>query len=54
VEKAIKQLRDKEATGDDDVLGEVLKLWGNDGLRIMTQVTNNTYETGMAQEFHCS
>jgi len=47
-------MRDKKATEDDDVPGEVLKLWGNDGLRIMTQVTDNTYETGVAQQFHCS
>jgi hypothetical protein len=35
VEKAIKEMRDKKATGDDDVPGNVLKLLGEDGLRIM-------------------
>jgi hypothetical protein len=46
VEKAIKMMRDKKATGDDDVPGDVLKLLGEDGLRIMTQLINNIYETG--------
>jgi hypothetical protein len=27
VEKAIKEMRDKKATGDDDVPGDVLKIW---------------------------
>ena len=45
-------MRDKKATGDD-VPGKVLKLYGDDGLR-MTQLTNNKYETGVAQGFHCS
>jgi hypothetical protein len=34
-------MRDKKATGDDDVPGDVLKLLGGDGLRIMTQLINN-------------
>jgi hypothetical protein len=34
---------DKKATGDD-VPGDVFKLLGEDGLRIMTQLTN-IYET---------
>jgi hypothetical protein len=46
VEKAIKGKRDKKATGDDDVLGDVLKLLGEDGLRIMTQLINSIYVTG--------
>jgi hypothetical protein len=41
VEKAIKEMRDKKATGDDDVPGDVLKLLEEDGLRIMTQLINN-------------
>jgi len=35
-------MRDKKATGDD-VPGVVLKLLGEDGLRIMTQLINNIY-----------
>ena len=44
-EKAIKEKREKKAT-DDDVPGDVLKLLGEDGLRIMTQHIYNIYETG--------
>jgi hypothetical protein len=40
VEKAVKETRDKNATGDDDVPGDVLKLLGEDGLRKMTQQIN--------------
>jgi hypothetical protein len=46
VEKAIKEMRDKKATGDDDVPGDVLKLLGEDGLRLMTQMINSIYVTG--------
>jgi hypothetical protein len=46
VEKTIKQLRDKKATGDDDVPRDVLKLLGEDDLRIMKQLIKNVYETG--------
>jgi len=35
----------KQATGDDDVSGNVFKLLGEDGLRIMIQLTN-IHETG--------
>jgi len=35
VEKAIKEMRNKKATGDDDVPGDVLKLMGEGGLKIM-------------------
>jgi len=35
-------MRDKKSTGDD-VAGDVLKLLGEDGLRIMTQLINNIY-----------
>jgi hypothetical protein len=31
VEKAIKEMRKKKATGDDDVPGDVLKLFGEGG-----------------------
>jgi len=46
VEKAIKELRNKKATGDDDIPGEVLKLLGEDGLKIVTKLTNTIYGTG--------
>jgi hypothetical protein len=46
VEKAIKEMRDKKATGEDDVPGDVLKLLGEDGLRLMTQLINSIYVTG--------
>jgi hypothetical protein len=41
VEKAIKEIRDKKATGDGDVPGDVLKLLGEGGLRLMTQLINS-------------
>jgi hypothetical protein len=51
VEKAIKEMRDKRATGDDDVPGDVLKLLGEDGLKLMTQLINNSmYVTGECPE----
>ena len=37
VEKAIKEMRNK-AIGDDDVPGDVLKLLGEGGLKIMTKL----------------
>jgi hypothetical protein len=46
VEKAIKEMRNKKATGDDDVPGDVLKLFGEGGLKIMTKLINTIYETG--------
>ena len=40
VEKAIKEMGNKKATGDDDdVPGDVLKLLGEGGLKIMTKLT---------------
>jgi hypothetical protein len=45
VEKAFKEMRDKKATGDDDVPWDVLKLLGEDSLRIMKQLIKNIYET---------
>jgi hypothetical protein len=44
VEKAIKEMKDKKATGDD-VPGDVLKLLGEGGLRLMTQMINSMYVT---------
>jgi hypothetical protein len=40
------EMRDKKATGDDDVPGHVLKLLGEDGLKLMTQLMNSIYVTG--------
>ena len=46
VEKAIKEMRNKKATGDDDVPGDVFKLLGEGGLKIMRKLSNTIYETG--------
>ena len=46
VEKAIKEMRNRKATGDDDVPGDVLKLLGEDDLKILTKLINTIYETG--------
>jgi len=46
VEKAIKEMRNRKATGDDDVPGDVLKLLGEGGLKILTKLINTIYETG--------
>jgi hypothetical protein len=46
MDKTIKETTDKKATGGDDVPGDVLKLLGEDGPRIMTQLINKIYETG--------
>jgi hypothetical protein len=43
VEKTIKEMKDKKATGDDDVPGDVLL--GENGLRLMTRLIN-IHETG--------
>jgi hypothetical protein len=37
VEKDIKEMKNKSATGDDDVYRNVLKLLGEDGIKIMIQ-----------------
>jgi hypothetical protein len=44
MEKAIMEMRDKKPTGDNEVPPDVLKLLGEDGLRIVTQLINNIYE----------
>jgi hypothetical protein len=46
VEKAVKEMRDKKATGDDNVPLDVLRLLGEDGLKLMIQLINNICETG--------
>ena len=45
MEKAIKEMRNRKATGDDDIPGDVLKLLG-EGLKIMTKLCNTIYNTG--------
>ena len=42
MEKTIKEMRNRKATGDDDVPGDVLKLWGEGGLKILTKLMNGT------------
>jgi len=45
VEKAIKEMRNRKSTGDD-VPGDVLKLLGEGGLKLLTKLINTIYETG--------
>jgi hypothetical protein len=45
VEKAIKEMGGKKATGDDDVPVEALKLLGDDGLNLLTQLISNIYNS---------
>jgi hypothetical protein len=45
VEKAIKKMRKKKATGDNDVPGDVLELLGR-GMKLMTKLINTTFKTG--------
>jgi len=44
VEKAIKKMKNKKAT-EDDVPGDVLKVLGECGLKILTKLINTIYET---------
>jgi hypothetical protein len=46
VEKAIKEMKNKKATGDDDVPGDVRKLLGEGGLKLMTKLINAIYKNG--------
>jgi hypothetical protein len=39
-------MKDKKVTSDNNVPRDVLKLLGEDGLKIMTQLINDIYETG--------
>jgi len=45
VDKAIKEMRNKKATGDDDIHGDLLKLFGEGSLKIVTKLINTIYET---------
>ena len=47
MEKSIKEMRIRKATGDDDVPGDVLKLYGEGGLKVSTKLINTIYETGV-------
>jgi hypothetical protein len=40
LEKAIKEITDKKAAGDDDVPGDVLIFLGEDGLKLTTHLIN--------------
>ena len=44
--KAIKEMRNRKARGDDDVSGDVLKLLGEKGLEVLTKLINTIHETG--------
>jgi len=46
VEKTIKEIRNRKATGDDDIPGDVIKLLGEGGLKILTKLSNAIYNTG--------
>jgi hypothetical protein len=46
VGKAIREMKGKKVTAYDDVPGDVLKLRGEDGLRIATRLINNIHATG--------
>jgi len=46
LEEAIREIRNRKSTGDDDVPGDVLKLLGEGGLKILTKLINTIYETG--------
>jgi hypothetical protein len=46
VEKAIKEMRDKKATEDDYMPGDVPRVLGEDGIRIIDTTIDNIYETG--------
>jgi hypothetical protein len=46
VEKATKDMRNKKATGDDDVPEDVLKLLGEGCLKIVTKLIKTIHETG--------
>jgi hypothetical protein len=46
VEKAVKEMRDKKVTGNYNISGDVLKLLGEDGLRLMSQLIISIYGTG--------
>lgn len=46
VEKSMKRMREKKATGGDDVPEDVLNLLGEDGLRIKKKTDQQQSESG--------
>ena len=46
VEKSVKKMQNKKAAGDDDVFGEVLRMFGQDDLKIMIQLINKICTAG--------
>ena len=45
-------MRNRKATGDDDIPGDVLKLLGEGGLKILTKLSNTVYNNGeLPQDF---
>jgi len=46
VEKAIKKMRNRNANGVDDIPGDMLKLLGEGGLKILTKLSSTIYNTG--------
>jgi hypothetical protein len=46
MEKAVKEMRDRKATENDDMPGNVLKLLGKDDVKMVTQMPKNIYKTG--------
>ena len=45
VEKAIKEMGNRKATGEDDIPGDVLKLLGKGGLKIPKKLSNTVHNT---------
>jgi len=43
VEKAFQEMRVKKVTNDADAPGDVLRLLGEDGLKLMKQLINKIY-----------
>jgi hypothetical protein len=46
VRKAIKEIRDGKVARDIDVPVDVIKLLGEGGLKVLTELINTLYETG--------
>ena len=44
-EKTVKEMKDRKTTGNDDVPVDILKTFGEYGLKTVTQIINSTYET---------
>ena len=42
----MKEMRNIKANKDDDIPGDVLKLLGEGGLKILTKLSNTKYNTG--------